>query len=392
MKLIQTLDHKNPLVFCDGNFCTIQDLKDLDSTGTWSYFSGAPTETLLGDVWTGGSDPALFLGVGDIEEWEALKKRKEAFLKSFQTSQVDPSRHRLSDILPHDFLREYYEILNLATENAFIEVERPENYGFLSSVSKFLNRLMLRPIKLEYGTTDESGRTEKFNRLMAKHRHKASIVYNMFGTVTGRLTTRPGTFPILNINKNLRHIIIPRNDFFCELDFNSAEPRLAAHLSGVEIDPEQDVYETLSSDFGVKGDRGEIKQQFFAWLYNPENKNKEFERLFSRDKILQQVYENNTVKTPFKRHIKCDDFHALNYLIQSTSSDNTLHRALHLEHFLQHKKTYIAFMIHDSIILDLSRDDLDLLPQIKDIVQDTIFGKMPVNVAMGPNFGRMYTK
>ena len=58
------------------------------------------------------------------------------------------------------------------------------------------------------------------------------VSYDLFGTVTGRLSTKQGSFPILNYKKELRGAIRPKWDCFVELDYNAAEVRTLLSLSG----------------------------------------------------------------------------------------------------------------------------------------------------------------
>ena len=69
-----------------------------------------------------------------------------------------------------------------------------------------------------------------------------SVNYNLFGTVTGRITTRVGSFPIMNLKTELKPIVEPKWDCYLELDFNAAEIRTLLALSGQE-QPEGDIHE-----------------------------------------------------------------------------------------------------------------------------------------------------
>ena len=48
-------------------------------------------------------------------------------------------------------------------------------------------------------------------------------MYDVWGSVTGRLTTKPDSFPILTLNKGFRSLIAPNNDLFVELDANDKQ-------------------------------------------------------------------------------------------------------------------------------------------------------------------------
>ena len=105
--------------------------------------------------------------------------------------------------------------------------------------------------------------------------------------------------------------------------------------------------------------------------------------------MLNKFYENGHVQTPFGRCIESDDFHALNYLLQSASSDNCITQINKLHRFLRDKRSNVAFIIHDSVILDLRHSERDLLPQIREIFTDTKLGQFKANVKVGKNLGAM---
>ena len=91
-----------------------------------------------------------------------------------------------------------------------------------------------------------------------------NIVYDLFGSKTGRLTTKKNSFPILTMDKKYRSIIKPKNDCFLELDFNSAEIRTFLALQGLE-QPKQDIHAwTGKNVFKGQLTRDEVKKKFFV--------------------------------------------------------------------------------------------------------------------------------
>ena len=68
------------------------------------------------------------------------------------------------------------------------------------------------------------------------------VDYDIFGTITGRMTTKRGSFPALNLKRELKKHVRPNNDVFLELDFNAAEIRTMLALQGHE-QPEEDIHE-----------------------------------------------------------------------------------------------------------------------------------------------------
>ena len=110
---------------------------------------------------------------------------------------------------------------------------------------------------------------------------------------------------------------------------------------------------------------------------------------YSKDVLVEKFYKEDKIQNPFGRRTVCDRFHALNYLLQSASSDNCLDRVNKIERLLRNRKSYVAFTIHDCCIIDLHRSDRSLIPEIKQIFEDTKLGKFKSSCHIGKNFGTM---
>jgi hypothetical protein len=214
-----------------------------------------------------------------------------------------------------------------------------------------------------------------------------TVNYNIFGSVTGRLTTKPDSFPIMNIKTELRDIVRPTNDVFIELDFNAAEIRTLISLSKQQ-QPEGDIHEFNQKEIFEGATREEAKTRFFAWLYNRGSKAIQSD-FYSRERVLGEYYREGNIHTPFGRKIECGEFHALNYLLQSTSSDNCMDRVNKINKFLIGTKSHVAFTVHDCVVIDMSFEDRNLIPQIKQIFEDTKLGHFMSSVHIGRDLGNM---
>tara|TARA_Y100001938_G_C8054704_1_gene413785 strand:- start:856 stop:1539 length:684 start_codon:yes stop_codon:yes gene_type:complete len=212
------------------------------------------------------------------------------------------------------------------------------------------------------------------------------IDYDLFGTVTGRLTTRPKSVPILTMKKELRQLIKPRNDWFLSLDYNGAEVRTLLALSGMP-QPKDDVHDWNLQHVIKRSDihREEAKTIFFSWLYNPDSKtiNTDY---YDRKKVLDQYYESGYINTVFGRKIQVDERKAFNYLIQSTTADLVIERALAIDKFLQGRKSFISHIVHDELVIDLDDSEREIVTEIRDIFSDNKLGKFLVNLQAGKNY------
>ena len=86
-----------------------------------------------------------------------------------------------------------------------------------------------------------------------------------------------------------------------------------------------------------------------------------------------------------------DEHHALNYLVQSTAADLALKQFLKVHYYLRSKMSAscIAYMIHDSIVLDMRSEDMKYLKEICYLMGSTNFGVFPLNMKQGKTLGNM---
>ena len=66
-----------------------------------------------------------------------------------------------------------------------------------------------------------------------------------------------------------------------------------------------------------------------------------------------------------------------------------LEQAVKLDQLLKGKKSKIAFIIHDSVVVDLSKQDFNMMTTMLNCFADTRLGKFKVNLSGGKTFGEM---
>ena len=125
--------------------------------------------------------------------------------------------------------------------------------------------------------------------------------------------------------------------------------------------------------------RSEMKERFFAWLYNPSATDYMLEKYYNKN-IYKKHYDGQRVITPFNRELETEERKALNYLLQSTTSDIVIENVYKIVMFLKNKKTNISFTMHDAVILDFAKEDMKLVYEIKDLFEQTRLGKFYSNI------------
>jgi len=325
-----------------------------------------------------------------VERWQKAEGLMKSHFKGARTAGVELSDVCFYDLVPKKHLQHYFDTKNEITEWIFENHERPAHYNLLKNAQSAIKELRKHPINLNsFALYCISAEDQKAKHLYDQFGETTPYIdYDLFGTVTGRLTTKKGSFPILNLKKELKVHVRPNNDAFLELDFNAAEIRTMLALQGHE-QPEEDIHEwNIKNVFDKEIDRDTAKTKIFAWLYNQESTSIQSD-YYDREILLEKFYKEGNVQTPFGRTITAPVRKALNYLLQSTSSDNTIERFAKISNFLKATRSHVAAVVHDSVIIDLHRDDRRLIPQLQEMFSETRLGKFKTNVSIGKNLGNM---
>jgi len=381
--LFQTLDDKSECVgvYSNGDLHFDNIPKGLSKTWSYSNFlQGMPIE--YASLYVDGRSIDDICPAHLLEDWQRITKRLKAFIRSNQLAKVNMSENCFFDLTPKRFLKEFCNIKNQICEWVFNNYERPKNYDHLLSVQEVLSDIKYREINFDPKPLQENWVDQKAKLLLTKFSNKKAYCdYNLFGSKTGRLSVSSDSLPIMNMKKEYRASIKPNNDFFIELDYNAAEARVVLALLGIE-QPQEDIHEYNAKNL-YHSSRADAKKRFFAWLYNPNSEDTISSGQYYRDLILGRYYLYDSVTNLFKRKIKCDDYHAFNYLIQSTSADMVLDRMVAIYKLLKGRKSYVAFTLHDSIILDFSSEDKALIKPIIEEYRNTKLGRFVTTVSAG---------
>ncbi|HCT52337.1 MAG TPA: hypothetical protein DF712_07740 [Balneola sp.] len=332
-----------------------------------------------------------------VDDWEDVTKKMRAFKRAHATAKVNMEENCFYDLVPTRFLVEFCEVKNAITEYIFKKQPRPARYGFYKHV-----HMMLRDME-EYKVSYDKKLISSFtaDKKLGGHarnilRSRQQVSYNQFGTITGRLTTRRQSFPILTLPRVFRKAIKPNNDMFVELDFNGAEIRTL--LGILERDqPEDDIHiYHLKNVFEGLPTRSSAKEAFFAWLYGSkksttDQQSQKLDGFYDKSQLLEAHYKDNTITTPYGKVIKgTSPHHALNYLIQSTTAELVLKQALKIHYYLRtYTSSNLSFIIHDALVLDLRKEDLHHLDNIKKLMSSTNFGTYKINSSAGKNLGEL---
>jgi len=316
------------------------------------------------------------------EELAEANKKLKAFFKAFAATHAD--NNDFSGFVPESFANKYAAIYSHACEEVVKNHSKPANYDFLVQLDILLDKIS----KQRLNVSEEFDLTVNINKQKCFHKSEPYVRYNLFGAVTGRLTTQKNSFPILTMSKDCRFLLSPTNDAFLELDYNACELRVLLALNEHK-QPDIDLHDwNREHIFENKFDRKESKQKIFSWLYDTKV-NEQADKYYNKTKTKEKYYKNGLVTNYYDRKIECDEQHALNYIIQSTASDMFLRRVLEIDKLLENRKSKVAFMIHDSLVIDLSKEDRDLLDDIEKTFSNTELGLFKTNVSIGKDFGNM---
>lgn len=281
----------------------------------------------------------------------------------------------------------YYKLFDEVLTKIFQRSQKP-NYKFMRD-SRFLvekiaqNRLNIDKKQLKHGTS-----------------YPDRVLYNIYKSSTGRYITKNKSFPIHNLAKEKRDILRPNNKIFVQMDQVAADFRCFLYVfSGDRTLPSMvsDLYTEVEGDT-----REEKKKNVYKMIYSRDVSSE----IIGDLNVVQKVYkmitketaDNLVLQSPvFKRELLIPksseniDHLMISHVMQSITSDITVDACLKIFDILKNTKSFIAFTIHDAIVLDMTIEDYhDYMKKIKSVIEDTPLGRYFWKVTVGNSFGSMY--
>ena len=377
-------------IYTNGNFYFGPGEFPINLSATWSYHPHFGSSVDYAHLFSLGKKLTEVCPKELQSKWTECKRKYQSFLNSLKNAKVARTNGCIYNFIPRTILESYCEVKNQIIEHVIGNTTKPLIYETLVKASAIAFMVAEQNVNLDYPALSRIALNDPLLREYVKTLKKTDpfVEYDIFGTITGRFTTRKDSFPILNLAKKHREILLPNNDYFVELDFNSAEARTAYYLANKDQPPEDIHQWNIDYIFGGKISREESKKQLFSYLYG-YTEDSWLDRIYKKQEIIKS-WNGNKVINHFGRIIPVEDARlAVNYIIQSTTSDLFINQAYNVLEFLKGKKSFIAFTIHDSLIIDLAKEDKVHLTEIINLFSETEFGRYKINVSIGKNFGRM---
>lgn len=393
--IFQTLDDKKECVgiYTDGKLFFDEIPQNL--TASWSYSPYLKGQKIkYANLYCEGKTLDEVCPEYLRDEWAEIKGRLKSFMSSFIEAKVSLEENCFFDLTPPKFLEKYCDVKNKITQHVFNTYEKPCEYDFYRRFNELLIDIKYRPLNIDLEALKNNILNEKDLTYFHKMRDVSKVVdYNMFGAITGRLAMKRGSFPIQSFQKQFRYALKPHNDWFVAFDINAAELRTSLALLNC-VQPQEDLYEWIGRDIIGGLSREKSKKIVIEWLYNSSNPiyhqyAQSLDNVFKKETLKQLYWIDGIVHTPFGRKIVADEHHAIPYLNQSTFIDLFHRQVIKIDDFLKDKKSFVAFLLHDEFVLDITDDEKHNLLEIAKILQDTQFGKFLCNIKVGRDYGNM---
>ena len=127
--IFQPLDDKGNCIgiYYDGDILFDSIPSDLSAAWKYSQFLKDNDNIQYAKLYCGGKAPEFFCPDHIRDEFDRSLKKLRAFYKSFKLGRISLNDHCFFDLVPKDFLLEYFDLMNQITEHVINTQEKPKN-------------------------------------------------------------------------------------------------------------------------------------------------------------------------------------------------------------------------------------------------------------------------
>lgn len=360
------------------------------------------TSKLLEGMWTLSKHPLPYSSrcLNDLFELEGLIPPLDPpnrFVKSMQTfaarATISPP---WSMIMPQDEHRSFVERLINFTSQTLASI----NLSYYNDVWDKGNVVLrsLLPAKVDGKRFLEVVEDSGMNRRVIEGFRPdgagfaSPVVYDRFGTRTGRLTVKSGP-GILTMKKEYKDVIVPSvpGGHIVSVDFSALEVRVLLHEAGGTCDS-SDLYEHISNElFFGKVDRKSVKAAVIAESYGSSKSvlstflkiggrelDEFVEKIRSylgikelREKVSGQYWKDGHIRNKYGRRVAIDAPQGhifVNSYAQSTGADVSLMGFSEVvQSLMKSPGVRPLFVVHDELILDVSPERMEEVSRITSV-------------------------
>jgi len=196
--IFQILDDREQCfgIYSNGKFTYDKIPSHLNRTWDWSpHLIGRNVE--YASLWSGGKKLGMFGPSHLCDRFELRSKRVKAFLNAVNKSKIKFSDVCLFDIIPEQHLKHYCEIKNELCEWIFENCEKPKNHQFLVDLSELVYDISQNVLRIDLNRLFKHTKTDRkaYHLYRFINGKEMRVFVRYMGSVTGRLTTNPMSFP-----------------------------------------------------------------------------------------------------------------------------------------------------------------------------------------------------
>ena len=206
--------------------------------------------------------------------------------------------------------------------------------------------------------------------------------YDPLSSSTGRLTVKSG-LNILTLPRDFRQLLKPRHGKLLQVDFTALEPHTLRCFSGVAAGSD-DIYAEVGAGSGVERDTVKVavmsacygmSRNTFRSKYRQIPRAAEFFDkirnalgVIALERLIEVNHDSDGILNGFGRPIICDQAAWVSHFVQSTAVDVACQGFNSVIDRLEASGARFSphFLIHDSLILDISLEHMGFLNRIVD--------------------------